>query len=77
MDDFDRAAALELETRQRALQNQLAHSCETEQPYEEDGIRYCLDCGDQIPASRLQARPESVRCVDCKTIKEQQDKHHA
>lgn len=25
----------------------------------------CLDCGSQIPASRLDAAPEAVRCLDC------------
>jgi len=25
----------------------------------------CLDCGSQIPASRLGAVPEAVRCLDC------------
>lgn len=27
----------------------------------------CEDCGKAIPAARLEARPESIRCVDCKT----------
>jgi DnaK suppressor protein len=27
----------------------------------------CEDCGQEIPAARLEARPESIRCVDCKT----------
>jgi RNA polymerase-binding protein DksA len=27
----------------------------------------CEDCGKEIPTARLEARPESVRCVDCKT----------
>jgi DnaK suppressor protein len=26
----------------------------------------CEDCGKEIPAARLEARPESIRCVDCK-----------
>ena len=25
----------------------------------------CSECGDQIPAARLLARPESTRCVGC------------
>lgn len=25
----------------------------------------CEDCGSQIPAERLEFRPESTRCVDC------------
>ncbi|MET0565477.1 MAG: TraR/DksA C4-type zinc finger protein [Acidimicrobiia bacterium] len=27
----------------------------------------CEDCGKAIPEARLEARPESVRCVDCKS----------
>jgi DnaK suppressor protein len=26
----------------------------------------CEDCGKEIPPARLEARPESIRCVDCK-----------
>lgn len=26
----------------------------------------CEDCGKEIPAARLEARPESIRCVECK-----------
>lgn len=26
----------------------------------------CEDCGKAIPEARLEARPESVRCVECK-----------
>ena len=25
----------------------------------------CVDCGTQIPVARLEARPMSIRCVDC------------
>ena len=25
----------------------------------------CVDCGHQIPAARLDARPDAARCVDC------------
>jgi DnaK suppressor protein len=27
----------------------------------------CERCGDEIPVARLEARPESVFCVDCKS----------
>lgn len=27
----------------------------------------CVDCGDAIPAVRLEARPASIRCVACKS----------
>ncbi|HWB71929.1 MAG TPA: TraR/DksA C4-type zinc finger protein [Egibacteraceae bacterium] len=29
----------------------------------------CVDCGRQIPEARLEARPLSVRCVDCATAR--------
>ena len=25
----------------------------------------CVDCGQEIPTARLEARPMSIRCVDC------------
>ena len=25
----------------------------------------CVDCGQQIPEGRLEARPDAARCVDC------------
>lgn len=25
----------------------------------------CVDCGKELPAERLEARPEAARCVDC------------
>ncbi len=25
----------------------------------------CVDCGKEIPTARLEARPASIRCVDC------------
>ena len=27
----------------------------------------CAECGNEIPAARLEARPESTLCVDCKS----------
>jgi DnaK suppressor protein len=32
-----------------------------------DGSSYgrCVDCGQEIPEGRLEARPEAVRCVAC------------
>lgn len=70
MDEADRAKTLEQEDRQRALDAHANRSRETEQPREVDGVRICLDCGEPIDPARLQARPESVRCIWCKHIKE-------
>ena len=30
----------------------------------------CIDCGIDIPASRLQAAPEAARCIDCQEKRE-------
>jgi DnaK suppressor protein len=35
-----------------------------------DGVRYCVDCKDEIPEERLSIRPGAVRCVHCQTRKE-------
>lgn len=34
---------------------------------EEGTYGTCASCGNEIPAARLEARPESVYCVDCKS----------
>lgn len=34
----------------------------------EDKVRYCVDCGEPIPAARLKAVPEAIRCVECQHI---------
>lgn len=34
----------------------------------EDKVRYCVDCGEPIPAARLEAVPEAMRCVECQHI---------
>lgn len=70
VDVFDRAQKREQEDRDLAIQAELKRGIETEEPDEKDGIRYCLDCGLEIPKGRLQARPDAVRCVDCKGMKD-------
>jgi DnaK suppressor protein len=70
MDDIGRANRLAEQQRQISINAALQRGIETEQPDEENGIRYCLDCGEEIAPERLAVRPESVRCVDCKQIKD-------
>ena len=31
-------------------------------------IRNCEDCGNPIPAARIKANPEAIRCIGCQTI---------
>lgn len=33
---------------------------------DEGAYGVCAQCGNEIPAARLEARPESTMCVDCK-----------
>lgn len=30
----------------------------------------CIDCGEAIPAARLQAQPFAIRCIGCQTQRE-------
>ncbi|MCE5184632.1 MAG: TraR/DksA family transcriptional regulator [Planctomycetaceae bacterium] len=34
------------------------------------GARDCLDCGKPIPAARLKALPNAIRCIECQNKKE-------
>ncbi|MBA1445857.1 MAG: TraR/DksA C4-type zinc finger protein [Chromatiales bacterium] len=74
MDELDRAKKLEMAARDAAIDAQILRAKETEPPLNIDGVRCCLDCGVAIPQARLKARPESIRCIDCKQIKEQMDR---
>lgn len=69
MDDVDRAKVLEMQFRALALANALRRP-EQEPPLVINGVVCCRDCREPIPLRRLEARPESVRCVPCKTIRE-------
>ncbi len=67
-DQFDKAQELEQRFRDSAID---AHRNRvTEKPDEEDGIRYCLGCGREIPPQRIEASPDAVRCVPCQSKKE-------
>ena len=39
------------------------------------GTAECIECGEEIPASRRAALPYTARCVDCQSIAEQRCKH--
>ena len=65
MDECDAAQAVESLARRAALNRALADLAGPEAPLYLDGRRCCLDCEEPIPAARLAARPEAVRCVTC------------
>lgn len=72
-DTFDQASVLEEMFRDMAL---AAHKAKTAVPpgevpdEDEDGNRYCIACGDEIPKARVALLPHAVRCVKCEARRE-------
>ena len=73
-DPIDRASqeeefAFELRTRdrERKLINKIAISIEQ---IKQDEYGWCESCGDEIGIKRLEARPTTTHCIDCKTLDE-------
>lgn len=34
---------------------------------------YCVECGDEISAARLAAKPDVALCVDCQALKDDEE----
>jgi phage/conjugal plasmid C-4 type zinc finger TraR family protein len=67
-DDFDKAAARELELRDDAIRNQAARAGIGDyQKWELLSARWCEQdgCGVEIPEARRRALPGVQTCVDC------------
>jgi len=47
-----------------------AEAREAMQQIEEGVYGICADCSENIPAARLQAKPEATRCVNCQLERE-------
>lgn len=69
-DVVDRAGKYEEKQRQSNIDAQLKKGQETETPRELAGVRYCLDCDEEIDARRVAFKPDVVRCVECQSFKE-------
>ncbi|MFV6817429.1 TraR/DksA family transcriptional regulator [Klebsiella pneumoniae] len=67
---FDRASDLEMEERERLLNQHLKRVKELPDEY-----GFCNDCGAAIPAKRLQALPYAATCFTCQAIREHKGKH--
>lgn len=66
--------ASELEEAHRQLAIAAVRAAPAEPPDEdEDGVRYCLDCGAIIPPARIQL-VQAVRCVPCVQLRELRQK---
>jgi DnaK suppressor protein len=65
----DRAGELydeELEETERAvLEEEERRIAEARRALAQGNYGNCRDCGREIPAARLEAMPEAVRCLDC------------
>ena len=76
MDDLDRAKEQETQHRKQSLAAQLAtpdHS-PGEKPIILGDEICCIDCYYPIPEKRLEAKPDAVRCVDCKEVWEKKNR---
>lgn len=67
MDDSDRAQAVMERGSECALCNRLTRK---RRAMDAPGRRVCADCGGEIPAARLVAVPDAIRCVNCQNIME-------
>jgi len=58
------------ETTVMILDDEAARVKEARRALEEGRYGVCIDCGKDIPPARLEAVPESVRCVDDQRVHE-------
>lgn len=71
-DIIDRAARLEQQQREQAI---VQSKGVAELPHEHRGHRYCLCCDVELNTKRLLVVPTAVRCIDCQTLYEHQQKN--
>ena len=69
--ESDRNFTLRLRDRERKLIVKIREALER---IEDGTFGYCEDCGEEIGAKRLEARPVTTQCIDCKTKQEAQEK---
>lgn len=73
-DQIDEAQEIEQRDNASALVRQQEAAASTEQPFEIQGRRVCLDCFEPIPKKRLKANPNAVRCTECQTDHERRER---
>jgi len=69
MDDIDIAQANDEMFRQVALRTHFLSRQAVRPDNAATGIRLCMDCLEEIDPARVEANPETFRCIDC------QEKH--
>lgn len=66
-----RSFELRIRDRERKLLSKIEEALER---VEEGEFGMCEDCGEEIGLKRLEARPVTTLCIDCKTIQETKEK---
>lgn len=69
--ESDRSFELRIRDRERKLLNKIKEAIER---IDNGSYGVCDDCGDDIAVERLDARPVTTYCIDCKTRQEQEEK---
>ncbi len=72
--ESDRSFELRIRDRERKLLNKIKEAIER---IDNGSYGICDDCGDDIAKERLEARPVTTYCIDCKTRQEQEEKSKA
>jgi len=69
--ESDRSFELRIRGRERKLLSKIEEALER---VKEGDYGLCDDCGEEIGLKRLEARPVTTYCIDCKTKQEQKEK---
>jgi RNA polymerase-binding transcription factor len=69
--ESDRSFELRIRERERKLLGKIEEALER---VEEGSFGICESCGEDIGVKRLEARPVTTLCIDCKTLQETKEK---
>ncbi len=69
--ETDRNFMLRLRGREQRLLKKIDEALDR---IENDIFGICEDCGEEIDIKRLEARPVTTMCIDCKTVQEEEEK---
>ncbi len=72
--ESDRNFELRIRDRERKLLSKIKEAMER---IEDESFGICDDCGDDISDKRLEARPVTTLCINCKTRQENYEKAKA
>jgi DnaK suppressor protein len=69
--ESDRNFELRIRDRERKLISKVRKALEK---IEDETFGYCEICGEPIDFKRLEARPVTTHCIECKTLEEEEEK---